>query len=242
LVMSTSTGPGRPVLAMWNASWKTRGRSSISLTRKLCLVIGTVIPTMSVSWKASFPSTVEATCPVIATIGVLSIHASAMGVTRLVAPGPLVATHTPTLPEARAYPSAACPAPAGGAPVPLRRVPRPRLVPAEDVSQPPLVLGEGVIEGHDRPARDAEDDIDALPHERFADDLGSGPFVSHGTSWAEWLSLSRSRRTAAGPPSTVPLLSSRATLLSSRATLLSSRATLLSSRAQRGICISPPAP
>src|SRR5690242_3538233 len=39
------------------------------------------------------------------------MYASAMGVTRLVAPGPDVAMQTPTLPVAWAYPVAACPAP-----------------------------------------------------------------------------------------------------------------------------------
>jgi hypothetical protein len=39
---------------------------------------------------------------VSATSGVLSIIASAIGVTRLVAPGPLVPMHTPTLPVERA--------------------------------------------------------------------------------------------------------------------------------------------
>ncbi len=39
------------------------------------------------------------------------MKASAIGVTRLVAPGPLVAMHTPTLPVATAYPCAAWPAP-----------------------------------------------------------------------------------------------------------------------------------
>ena len=38
------------------------------------------------------------TCPVIATIGTESIWAVVMPVTRLVAPGPEVAMHTPTLP------------------------------------------------------------------------------------------------------------------------------------------------
>ena len=41
------------------------------------------------------------------TIGTESIIAVAMPVTRLVAAGPEVAIATPTLPEARAYPSAA---------------------------------------------------------------------------------------------------------------------------------------
>src|SRR5262245_39562894 len=47
----------------------------------------------------------------MATIGTESMYASAMGVTRLVAPGPLVAMQTPTRPVACAYPSAAWPAP-----------------------------------------------------------------------------------------------------------------------------------
>jgi hypothetical protein len=48
---------------------------------------------------------------VIATTGTESMCASASGVTRLVAPGPEVAMHTPTFPVAWAYPVAAWPAP-----------------------------------------------------------------------------------------------------------------------------------
>lgn len=73
LAMSTRTGPGRPVAAMWNASEITRGISDGSVTRKLCLVIGIVMPQMSASWKASVPIALEATCPVIATIGTESM-------------------------------------------------------------------------------------------------------------------------------------------------------------------------
>lgn len=109
--MSTSTAPGRPVAAMWNASARVRGMSLGSVTRKLCLVIGMVIPQMSASWKASVPISPRPTCPVIATTGTESICASASGVTRFVAPGPDVAMQTPTLPVAWAYPVAACPAP-----------------------------------------------------------------------------------------------------------------------------------
>ena len=47
----------------------------------------------------------------MATMGTESMWASAIGVTRLVAPGPEVAMHTPTRPVAAAYPSAAWPAP-----------------------------------------------------------------------------------------------------------------------------------
>ncbi len=73
-----------------------------SLTRKLCLVIGIVMPRMSASWKASVPIDALATWPVIATSGTESMYASAIGVTRLVAPGPEVAMHTPVLPVVEA--------------------------------------------------------------------------------------------------------------------------------------------
>jgi hypothetical protein len=92
---------------MWKASASTRGMSSPLRTRKLCLVIGIVMPEMSASWKASVPISPRPTCPVMATTGIESIWASASGVTRLVAPGPEVAMQTPTLPVACAYPLAA---------------------------------------------------------------------------------------------------------------------------------------
>ena len=47
----------------------------------------------------------------MAIIGTLSSLASAMAVTRFVAPGPLVAMQTPTLPVLRAMPWAAKPPP-----------------------------------------------------------------------------------------------------------------------------------
>ena len=74
---------------------------------------------MSASWKASVPIAADGTWPVIATIGTESMYASAIGVTRLVAPGPEVAMQTPTLPVACAYP-------VGGVPGAL-------LVPDQDV-------------------------------------------------------------------------------------------------------------
>ncbi len=60
-----------------------------------------VMPVMSISWKASVPMNLLPTCPVMQTIGVESSMAVAMPVTRLVAPGPDVASATPTLPVAR---------------------------------------------------------------------------------------------------------------------------------------------
>src|SRR5690606_10945313 len=56
------------------------------------------------------------------------------------------------------------------------------LVAAEDVVEPVGILGQRVVERHDRATRDAEDDLDALPYERFTDDLCSGSFVRHGQS------------------------------------------------------------
>ena len=97
---STSTGPGRPLEAMWNASWIAFGMSRGSWIRIECLTIGIVMPEMSASWKPSVPIRSVRTCPVRNTVGTLSIIASAIGVTRLVAPGPLVASATPTRPLA----------------------------------------------------------------------------------------------------------------------------------------------
>ena len=61
-----------------------------------------VMPAISISWKLSRPRRLTATLQVIATTGMESIHAVAIPVTRLVAPGPDVAMQTPTLPVALA--------------------------------------------------------------------------------------------------------------------------------------------
>ena len=100
LGMSTSTGPGRPVVAMWNASLTTRGMSCASVTRKLCLVTDMVMPVVSHSWKASVPMAARGTWPVMHTSGTESRWASQRAVTTLVAPGPLVTIMTPGLPVA----------------------------------------------------------------------------------------------------------------------------------------------
>ena len=88
--------------ATWKAAFITCGSSSTSCTSHECLTIGIVMPVMSHSWKASVPIRCERTWPVMQTSGVESIHASAIGVTRFVAPGPEVANATPTRPDARA--------------------------------------------------------------------------------------------------------------------------------------------
>ena len=59
--------------ARWKAAFSVGASSSTSVTRKLCLVMGRVIPVMSVSWKASVPITDVGTWPVMATTGDESI-------------------------------------------------------------------------------------------------------------------------------------------------------------------------
>ena len=85
------------------------------------MVIGSVMPVMSISWKASLPMSAPGTLPVMATMGIESSCAVAMPVTRLVAPGPLV-------PEADADPAA-------GAGVAVGRMGGSLLVADEDVAE-----------------------------------------------------------------------------------------------------------
>ena len=66
----------------------------------MCLTTGIVMPIVSASWKPSVPSSSVRTWPVMNTTGTESIIASMIGVTRFVAPGPLVPSATPTLPVA----------------------------------------------------------------------------------------------------------------------------------------------
>src|SRR5213595_3736110 len=99
--MSTTTGPGRPVVAMWNAFLIVTASWFTSFTRKLCFTQGRVMPTVSHSWNASWPMACVGTCPVITTMGIESMYAVAMPVTALVTPGPDVTRHTPTLCDER---------------------------------------------------------------------------------------------------------------------------------------------
>ena len=94
-----STGPGRPVRAMWNASWMVGAMSSTRMIRYECLTTDMVEPMTSDSWKLSVPIAVDGTWPVIATTGTESMYAVARPVTRFSAPGPLVANTTPTDPR-----------------------------------------------------------------------------------------------------------------------------------------------
>jgi len=117
---------------------------------KLCLTIGIVIPIVSASWKPSVPSRSVRTWPVRNTTGTESIIASQIGVTRLVAPGPLVPIETPTF----RWPSR----------IPRRRAAA-RLVSHEDVPDAGVV--EGVVGREVRAAGQAEYDVDTLGLEAF---------------------------------------------------------------------------
>jgi hypothetical protein len=70
---SIRTGPGRPVVATWNASLTISGMSWASETSQLCLVTDWVMPVVSASWKASVPMSEYGTWPVITTIGIESM-------------------------------------------------------------------------------------------------------------------------------------------------------------------------
>ena len=101
--MSISTGPGRPVRGdVEGLVHVLAGSRAGRWTWKECLTNGSVTPRMSASWKPSVPIRSVRTWPVMKTVGTESIIASAIGVTRLVAPGPEVAKATPTLPVALA--------------------------------------------------------------------------------------------------------------------------------------------
>ena len=80
-------GPGFSSSATRNALRTISGMASIRSTRTFHLVTGSNIRTMSTNWCASLWSLSEPTWPVIATIGARSRNASAMPVTRFVAPG-----------------------------------------------------------------------------------------------------------------------------------------------------------
>ena len=105
-----------------------------------------VMPVMSHSWKASVPIEAVATWPVTTTSGVESMWALPMGVTMLVAPGPLVTIATPGAP--------------GRQGVALGHVARALLVAHEDVADGRV--DQRVVDGQDRAAGQAEDDLDPL--------------------------------------------------------------------------------
>ena len=103
---SMCVGPGFSSRAILNAFRTTSGIASTRSTRWFHFVIGRSMPTTSTSWCDSLWSDAVLTCPVSATIGARSRNASAMPVTRFVAPGPSVAIATAQRPVRRPYTSA----------------------------------------------------------------------------------------------------------------------------------------
>lgn len=72
-VALVTSGPGRPVLAIWKAFFTVSANSLILVTKKLCFTQGRDTPTISISWKASEPIAGVPTCPEITTIGIESV-------------------------------------------------------------------------------------------------------------------------------------------------------------------------
>ena len=116
------------------------------------------MPVMSHSWNASVPIRCERTWPVMQTSGVESIQASAIGVTRFVAPGPGRGDRDAD--------------PPGRARVALGHVAGALLVAGEHVAHG-RPAREGVVRRQDRAAGEAEDDVDALGLERAQDRVGA---------------------------------------------------------------------
>ena len=108
------------------------------------------MPITSASWKALVPRSVVFTWPVMNSVGVESIWASAIAVTRFVAPGPDGADRDADAP--------------GRTRVALGGVAGGRLVAHQDVADRAVV--EGVVDRQARPTGDAEDRVDAGALER----------------------------------------------------------------------------
>ena len=106
------------------------------------------------------------TWPVMAIKGMLSSLASAMQVTRLVAPGPLVAMQTPGLPVVRAKPWAAKPPPCSC---------RGRMVRRRS-----LIFGQRLVQRHAGSARIGEDHLHPVVDERLDEDVGAALHLPGG--------------------------------------------------------------
>ena len=147
---------------MWNASAITRGMSLPSRTRKLCLVIGMVMPEMSASWKASVP---------ISAASDLSgdrhhRHRIHVG----------VGQRSDQVGGAGARRRHAHPDPAGGVRVSTGGVTGALLVADQDVAQL-LGVEKRVVDRQHGATGDAEDDVDVELLQRPDDRLRAGELV-----------------------------------------------------------------
>ncbi len=91
---------------MRNASRNTHAACPGSLSCTAHFVTGLAISTMSTAWNDSWCSLLRGACPVMQMIGIESAIAVYRPVIMLVPAGPDVPIVTPTLPVARAQPSA----------------------------------------------------------------------------------------------------------------------------------------
>ncbi len=98
---STWQAPGFSASAILKALRMTSGITTGISARVFHLVSGRMCSTMSRYWCDSLWMRSRPACPVMATSGAWSRLASATPVTRLVAPGPRVARHTPARPVSR---------------------------------------------------------------------------------------------------------------------------------------------
>ena len=167
--MSTSTGPGRPVRAMWKASWMASGISSGSWIMIECLTIGMVMPVTSASWKPSVPSRSVRTWPVMKTVGTLSMIASAIGRDQVGGAGAGGGERHPD--------------PARGLRVALGGVAGALLVTALDVAHARVV--ERVVGGQVGAARDPEYVLDALGLEALHDGVDCSHAAPSGSGWTD---------------------------------------------------------
>ncbi len=136
-------------------------RSRTSLTRKLCLTQGRVMPTVSTSWKASLPITGVGTCPD------RQHHRDGVHVGGGDAGDGIGRT--------RSRGDQADAALTGRPGIAVRGMAGGLFVPDQDVLD--LVLLEhGVVDMQDRPAGIPEDVLDALVDQRLDDDLGTAEF------------------------------------------------------------------
>ena len=99
-------GPGFSDSATLNALRTASGMIPGPVTRAFHFVIGLMSLTTSMYWCDSLCIRSSPLCPVRATSGARSKNASAMPVTRFVAPGPRVPRHTPARPVSRPCTSA----------------------------------------------------------------------------------------------------------------------------------------
>ena len=137
------------------------------------------MPVVSHSWKASLPIRCVGTWPEKMTSGTLSISASVMPVTALVAPGPEVTMHHADL--------------AGRAGVALGRVHRAAFLADQDVADV-VLLKQLVVDRQDGAAGIAEYIRDALIDERLDENLRTGHFFVRHCLLLLGVSVPRARR------------------------------------------------